>query len=398
MTNDRPLRFLMVGNFPRERELGVARIQIELAESLRAQGHPVEEFYYPDAFRRPPGRLTWPFLQAQSDFARRAAAFVRRNADRYDVIDTLEGSLAVEKSGLGGFRGLLVTRSAGLTSLYRQWQERWEPRTQPLKRAHPVGQFLRDVAAWRNRDLYRDSLRHADLVNLVNEPEVIHVREEMRLTNDLVMLPYGITRARREAFAAAAAPAAERLAGRRVAFVGAWQRRKGSHDFGGIVRAVAREVPGVRFLFLGTRADRATVERDLGPDLGGATVEVVPFYRSEELPALLGPAAVGVFPSYVESFGFAILEKLAAGLPTVAYRCPGPPVMLGSAPAPSLVEVGDAPALAAAVVGWLRTAPAPYAEASAACRAVAAGFDWDAVARQTVAAYAERLGRLASRV
>ena len=56
---------------------------------------------------------------------------------------------------------------------------------------------------------------------------------------------------------------------------------------------------------------------------------------------------VGAFPSYVEGFGLAVLEQLAAGLPTVAYNLPGPRDILKSTLPDLLVPCGDAEKFAA---------------------------------------------------
>ena len=39
--------------------------------------------------------------------------------------------------------------------------------------------------------------------------------------------------------------------------------------------------------------------------------------------------SAGAFPSHCEGFPFGVLEMLAAGLPVVAYRAPGAPMMIG---------------------------------------------------------------------
>ena len=55
-----------------------------------------------------------------------------------------------------------------------------------------------------------------------------------------------------------------------------------------------------------------------------------PTFEEADLPSLLADCAVALFPSYVEGFGLAVLEQLAAGLPTIAYDVPGPRQILDS--------------------------------------------------------------------
>src|SRR5207237_5357929 len=86
-----------------------------------------------------------------------------------------------------------------------------------------------------------------------------------------------------------------------------------------------------RFLFLGTMIANEKVWNDL--ELEPADfIEVVPQFDPDDLPRLLSDGTVGAFPSYVEGFGMAVVEQLAAGLPTVAYDAPGPRHILGTLP------------------------------------------------------------------
>ena len=78
---NRPLRILMVLHMPWRRELGAARVSMELAEELVKRGHIVEKYDLRDAFPRT-NRVSAFFEQAW--FPRRAAAFVQKNAHKYD--------------------------------------------------------------------------------------------------------------------------------------------------------------------------------------------------------------------------------------------------------------------------------------------------------------------------
>src|SRR5207253_1659279 len=106
-----------------------------------------------------------------------------------------------------------------------------------------------------------------------------------------------------------------------VAFVGWWHVRKGARDWPAIYRAIKEAVPEARFLFLGTSVSEQAVRNELhaGDD---RSVSVVPEFSSAKLPEYLQAATVGAFPSYIEGFGFSVLETLAAGAPTVAYDVP----------------------------------------------------------------------------
>src|SRR5262245_12416567 len=94
-----PLRILAITDLPWDPRLGAARVLIELADEWRQTGQTVEKFCLTDAFPKPTGR---PALSAfrQTLFPDRAAAYVRRNADRFDLIDCLIGTLPFSKAAL----------------------------------------------------------------------------------------------------------------------------------------------------------------------------------------------------------------------------------------------------------------------------------------------------------
>ncbi|MFM6472484.1 MAG: glycosyltransferase family 4 protein, partial [Dolichospermum sp.] len=103
---------------------------------------------------------------------------------------------------------------------------------------------------------------------------------------------------------------------------------------------VKKQVPNAKFLFLGTGVSLQKVLQDL--NLPACDwINIIPQYNSEELPMLLSGATVGAFPSYIEGFGFAVLEKLASGLPTIAYDVPGPREILKLLDGSLLTPVGD---------------------------------------------------------
>jgi len=91
---------------------------------------------------------------------------------------------------------------------------------------------------------------------------------------------------------------------------------------------------------------------------------------SSELATLYAAADVFVFPSRTDTFGMVLLEAMACGLPVAAFPVPGPLDVVGASGAGALNEDLRAAALAALDID--RRIP----------RAHAAGFTWEACARQ----------------
>jgi glycosyltransferase involved in cell wall biosynthesis len=112
--------------------------------------------------------------------------------------------------------------------------------------------------------------------------------------------------------------------------------------------------------------------------------------RRDDVADLLGAADLCVLPSRWEARSLTAQEALRTGTPLVATRTGGLPELLGNAA--ELVPVGDAEALAEAVVRVLAD-PEHAAQLSEAGRRQAAEWpDEAATARQLVAVYRELLG------
>ena len=122
--------------------------------------------------------------------------------------------------------------------------------------------------------------------------------------------------------------------------------------------------------------DEQIVRRELG-SAASADIELVSDYQPDELPALLANCTVGAFPSYVEGFGLAVIEQLAAGLPTVAYDTPGPRGILERELPEMLIPSGDVAAFASALTRLLRLSADEYRDLSArsvsGCRSIYRG-------------------------
>jgi glycosyltransferase involved in cell wall biosynthesis len=132
------------------------------------------------------------------------------------------------------------------------------------------------------------------------------------------------------------------------------------------------------------------LEDDLAARIREQRLPVLLLGRRSDVADLLGAADLCVLPSRWEGSPFTGQEALRAGTPLVATRAGGMPDLFGDAA--SFVPIGDAGALADAVVQVL-TDPARAAELAAAGPRQAAGWpDEHAAGRQLVAVYRELLG------
>ena len=392
---NKPLRILAIVNLPWDPRLGAARVWIELSEEWRKAGHTVEKFCLTDAFPKPTSSRVLSALR-QAMFPSRAAAFVRQNAQRFDVIDCLIGTLPFAKESFG-FEGLVVARSIGLYRLYERFdllsRERWP--NQPKGRL--FGSLFHKLRARQLRKNADEAIRRCDLLNLPNENELEELEKNVRIPRPAIIEPYGLNDQYRAAFAQSAQSAEVRLAEKKICFIGMWSLRKGSRDWPEIMRRIWERVPDARFLFLGTMFTADVVFSELGLR-DSRRVQCVPTYDPAELPKLLGDCAVGLFPSYIEGFGLAVLEQLAAGIPTIAYDVPGPRQILEPRRDTLLTPEGDIDALAERAIQILQSSPQRYAELSSQCVALSGRYRWSEIAVETAAKYRTAFDRLSDLV
>lgn len=108
-----------------------------------------------------------------------------------------------------------------------------------------------------------------------------------------------------------------------------------------------------------------------------------------EMAALYAGHDVLLAPGPHETFGMAVLEAMAAGLPVVGPRAGGTGEMLGQAGSPFLFPPGDAEAFLDAI---LRTKSTDLAAESERARAVARTYGtWDEAIARMVSAWTERV-------
>ena len=109
------------------------------------------------------------------------------------------------------------------------------------------------------------------------------------------------------------------------------------------------------------------------------------FVEDEDLPALLSGALAFIFPSRYEGFGLPVLEAMACGAPTVAFRATSVPEVAGEDGA-LLVPPDDPRAIVQALREMIER-PDLRAELSQRGMARARSFSWDRTARETLAIY-----------
>ena len=190
------------------------------------------------------------------------------------------------------------------------------------------------------------------------------------LGHDAVLIPNGVDVAR----FAVARPEHE---GMRVLFLGRVDEpRKGLEVLLEAWPAVVDKVPGARLVVAGP----GEVEADVDAELLGLVSE-------EAKPGVYAGADVYCAPNtHGESFGIVLIEAMAAGTPVVASDLEAFRRVLDDGEAGVLFPVGDADALAEALVGLLADRERRRQLAVRGSRVVQA-YDWRHVTREIVEVY-----------
>jgi phosphatidylinositol alpha-mannosyltransferase len=145
------------------------------------------------------------------------------------------------------------------------------------------------------------------------------------------------------------------------------------------------DVPEATLVVVGDGKDREALKLLTGSAL--ARVDMRGIVRNEEIPAYHAACEVFVAPAVgQESFGIAVVEAMAAGIPVVATDIPGYREVLSDGVEGLLVPARDPEALAAALVKVL-TEPELAARLGGAGRDRARTFDWPIVVDRLEALY-----------
>ena len=110
---------------------------------------------------------------------------------------------------------------------------------------------------------------------------------------------------------------------------------------------IVREFPQTRFVFAGDGEQRKEFERQV--EELGLRRKFLFLGRRDEIPGILACCHVAVLPSKAEGLPNAVLEYLAAGLPTIASKVGGNAEIIEDGVTGLLIPPRDPVALAAAV-------------------------------------------------
>jgi len=145
------------------------------------------------------------------------------------------------------------------------------------------------------------------------------------------------------------APAPSRTASPTILFYANVLARKGVFVLLRAFDQVAQALPRCRLVIAGSGPDLWQVKRDAENMEASCRIDFLGFVDHSRAPELLRQHDVYCLPSLGEPYGMTILEAMSCGRPVVASNAGGVPYLLPE-DGGRLVTVGDAPALAAALI------------------------------------------------
>lgn len=336
------IAFCSKGNFYLEK--GFTKNRIELAESLRRLGW--------DTVLVDKKMIGIPKQEKYNAIKHSKALknFLLNNEEIFDVVLYEYDTLPFERQ-IFNSKTLFIARPAILDFHLDQIKFKYDLKTRVLNFQKKLKKKFFESRAnqYDHLDRITMSLSNADVIQVQNRKDKNLLISRGYAGNRIIIVPNGISKERIEQFGRIhhtfSAPF-------NIAFVGTFDYRKGAMDFAGIFKIIKQQIPQVKFKLLGTKGIFNTKEEVLRffPKKLHKDIEVVPSFASSHLPNLLEDCHIGLFPSYLESFGFGALEMMAAGLPVIAYDAPGPSDFIDPH---FLVPTGDYKAMAEKIVKLL---------------------------------------------
>ncbi|MGC2196815.1 MAG: glycosyltransferase [Terriglobales bacterium] len=155
--------------------------------------------------------------------------------------------------------------------------------------------------------------------------------------------------------------------------------------------AVLQEFPKTRFVFAGDGESRAAFETQVAQL--GLQHNFIFLGRRADIPDVLASCDIAVLPSRAEGLPNAVLEYMAAGLPTVASNVGGNAELVENGVTGFLVPAENSQALSAALLRFLRDPELSGQIASNGQRLATQSFSFERLIREVDELYTELLER-----
>lgn len=372
----------MVLQTPWGTDLGMSRVHFELKKAYEALGHQVD--YIDEKKLYPKGKSFFSELFGKS-IQLRILDYLKENAKNYDVIDANQRCIPFHKSDYN-FKGIVLFRSHGLSPLYiiavnQSYYKKLESTRISVKKKKTFINILGDIKRFLIRPegewVLWSSIQNADIVHCLNLTEYRYLLDYGVSQQKLIYIPNGIGSYYLEQ---AEKKLNEKLSKSKVTFLGSWTFNKGIAHLPSILNSLP-EVYSMQLLGTGNSIDNI---KKIFDSSKLNRLEIHTHFSEDQEIELLKHTKLGIFPSYVEGFGLAIVEMLALGIPVIAYNVPGPFEILTEIDSRLLVPVGNEKLFIERISEILSLSSTEFDILSEKCRNRAEFFDYKFISEEFI--------------
>lgn len=363
-------------------KLGATKNRLELAENLEKLGW---ETYLID--RDQVKQISEGVEESYNEALKK---YLIRHSHKYDIVLYEYNSLPYNRN-LFCERTVFVARPALLFFSDSKINNPVDFRTRLSLNYHNLLTALKLYFGSHDKNPDREklaSLEQCDVIQVQNHLDAALLINKGFDKNKIIIVPNGISKERSLSLRKNREIIPEHFT---IAFTGTFDFRKGAMDFPFIVKNILEKFPDCKFKLLGTKGLYSTANQVLSffPKKCQNSIVVIPTFEPEDLPSLLRDCQIGIFPSYLESFGFGALEMMCAGLPVVSYNIPGPSDFILKN---LLVPVGDKKLMVEKVINLIED-KAKLFRMSQEARKIADNYSWSKIALSTSRMYQQHYNK-----
>lgn len=382
------LKILLVMRHAWGNKMGIPKVFFDFKKEYERIGHHVDTLSFEDLYPKGQNKLakivgpTFPELILE---------YLKENANKYDVIDANFECVPYPKKAFN-FNGLLLFRSHGLPQVYKIYENIPPYKTvldnhrENIKIKTRFGNIYRALDRKVGLKELNASIEHADIVHALNSHEYDFLLSEGVPKEKLVTLPNGL----QDSYISEANNQKVNNKKNTISFLASWTLRKGITELNQILNEINSNVQLDEFHLLGGDQPEEVVLKQFEEN-NFSKLTITPQFSQDDLISLLSNTKVGIFPSYVEGFGLAVVEQLACGIPVVAYNVPGPADILEELDPSLLIESGDLKSLCKKVVEILNMPDGDYEELALRCKERARYYSMSKVAESFLQVYKNNL-------
>ena len=371
------LKILLVMRHAWGNTMGIPKVFFDFKKEYEQIGHHVDTLSFDDLYPKGQNKLARIFGPT---FPELILKYLKKNAYKYDVIDSNFECIPYPKDTFN-YSGIVLFRSHGLPQVYKIYEDIPPYKTiidkhrENIKIKTRFGNIYRALDRKVGLKELNASIEHADIVHALNTHEYNFLLGEGVPQEKLVTIPNGL----QDDYILEANLLQVSNKKNNISFLASWTHRKGIMELNQIVNEISSKVQLDEFHLLGGDRPKEEVLQQF-EESNYSKLKITPQFEQNHLISLLSNSKVGVFPSYVEGFGLAVVEQLACGIPVVAYNVPGPADILAEVDPTLLIESGDTKSLCKKVIEILNMPEADYEKLALRCKERAKFYSMSKVA------------------